>query len=317
MKRFLIIQTAFIGDVILATALVESIAQKFPDAKIDFLLRKGNENILENNPHIHEVIIWDKKSKWKSFWQVIKKLRTETYDQSITLQRFFSAALITLLIRSHKKSVFSNSPLSFLHRDKKPHIWGDGTHEIERNHQLLGSNFPVSKPKVYPSEEDQQQIVQYQNEPYLVMAPNSVWFTKTLPINKWVELIRQLGNQKIYLIGAPSDHPVCESIADQARNNVDNLAGQLSLLQSAALMQGAVMNYVNDSAPLHLCSATNSPVTAFFCSTTEKFGFGPLSDQSNVLEKLDLECKPCGKHGHKSCPRGHFKCSEIPLNEAL
>jgi heptosyltransferase-2 len=82
-------------------------------------------------------------------------------------------------------------------------------------------------------------------------------------------------------------------------------------------MKYAKMNYVNDSAPLHLASSVNAPVTAFFCSTVPAFGFGPLSDQSKVIEVKELYCKPCGLHGYKSCPEGHFKCGlEIDLNNA-
>jgi heptosyltransferase-2 len=69
------------------------------------------------------------------------------------------------------------------------------------------------------------------------------------------------------------------------------------------------MNYVNDSAPLHLSSAMNAPVTAFFCSTVPEFGFTPLSEESNIVEvKQKLTCRPCGLHGYKKCPEGHFKC---------
>lgn len=70
------------------------------------------------------------------------------------------------------------------------------------------------------------------------------------------------------------------------------------------------MNYVNDSAPMHLCSAVNAPVTAIYCSTIPEFGFGPLSDNSHILQtKEKLSCRPCGLHGFKSCPEKHFKCA--------
>ena len=98
-----------------------------------------------------------------------------------------------------------------------------------------------------------------------------------------------------------------------------NLAGHLSFLDSTALMQSALMNYVNDSAPLHLCSATNSPVTAIFCSTIPEFGFGPLSEKSFVVQEQDnLVCRPCGLHGKKICPLGHFNCGQnINTNNLL
>jgi len=79
-------------------------------------------------------------------------------------------------------------------------------------------------------------------------------------------------------------------------------------------MQNAVRNYVNDSAPLHLASALNAPVSVFYCSTSPKFGFGPLSEDSKIIEVKNLDCKPCGLHGHRSCPKGHFKCgNELEL----
>jgi heptosyltransferase-2 len=90
---------------------------------------------------------------------------------------------------------------------------------------------------------------------------------------------------------------------------VQVLAGDLTLLQSAALMSKAEMNYTNDSGPLHLSSAMNAPTTAVFCSTIPEFGFGPLSDVSKIVETtIDLPCRPCGLHGHKKCPQSHFKC---------
>ena len=71
------------------------------------------------------------------------------------------------------------------------------------------------------------------------------------------------------------------------------------------------MNYVNDSAPMHLASAVNAPVCVIYCSTVPHFGFGPLSDISNIVEvKENLDCRPCGLHGHRACPKGHFKCAQ-------
>jgi heptosyltransferase-2 len=93
-------------------------------------------------------------------------------------------------------------------------------------------------------------------------------------------------------------------------SGIKNLCGQLSLRQSALLMKNARMNYMNDSAPLHLASAANAPTTAIFCSTIPNFGFGPLADDAVVIEtKESLECRPCGLHGYKQCPKEHFNCA--------
>ena len=99
----------------------------------------------------------------------------------------------------------------------------------------------------------------------------------------------------IYIIGGPDDKRLGNEIHQQTHEGVVNLCGNLNLLQSAALMEGALMNYVNDSAPMHLASAMNAPTTAIFCSTIPAFGFGPLSDNCVVIENSQkLNCRPCG-----------------------
>jgi lipopolysaccharide heptosyltransferase II len=336
LKKFLIIQTAFTGDVILATSVIEKLHQHFPDSAIDFLLRKGNESLLEAHPFIHEVIVWDKKqNKLSNLVGIISKVRKSKYDDVINLHRFASSGLITTLSGANEKIGFDKNPLSFFFTKKMKHEIGNGKHEIERNHELikdLTDDIPA-KPKLYPSEKDVESADKIRNHPdsdreeirnYVCIAPASVWFTKQFPKEKWIELISLLQNDMmVYLIGSKQDFALCDSIKSEIRNRkpemVVNLAGKLSFLESAALMKGATMNYVNDSAPLHIASSMNAPVTAIFCSTVPSFGFGPLSDQSKVKEtKIKLDCKPCGLHGYKACPLGHFKCAlTIDVNDIL
>ncbi|HEY2726591.1 MAG TPA: glycosyltransferase family 9 protein, partial [Parafilimonas sp.] len=82
MQKFLIIQTAFIGDVVLATVLIEKLHTHLPDVQIDFLLRKGNESLLENHPYLNEVLIWNKKkNKTKNLFKLINIIRRKKYDK--------------------------------------------------------------------------------------------------------------------------------------------------------------------------------------------------------------------------------------------
>jgi len=83
-------------------------------------------------------------------------------------------------------------------------------------------------------------------------------------------------------------------------------------------MKDARMNYVNDSAPMHFASSVNAAVTAVYCSTVPYFGFGPVSDNSHIVETLlPLACRPCGLHGRKACPLGHFNCAHSIREEQL
>ncbi|MBL4709314.1 MAG: glycosyltransferase family 9 protein [Flavobacteriales bacterium] len=314
MEHFLIIQTAFIGDVILSTPVIEKLSAFYPDAKIDFLVRKGNEGLLENHPKLNKVLIWRKnKAKYRSLLQVSRLIRSREYDCVINVQRFFASGLITAFSGAKLKIGFAKNPLSFLYNRKIGHRL-IGQHETSRNLSLVReiTDDKYVRPKLYPSKENYESISQYQQDHYLCFAPTSVWATKQFPSLKWVELIlSQDENWKIYLLGGPADASECQEIIEMCgRDRVENLAGKLSFLESAALMEKATMNYVNDSAPMHMASSVNAPTNAVFCSTIPSFGFGPLSINAKVIEtEKELNCRPCGLHGKKSCPLGHFECA--------
>ena len=312
-NKILIIQTAFLGDVILATPLIESLSSTFPSAQIDFLLKKGNEALLDEHPKLRRVLIFDKANKRKSLLNLTQEIREEKYDLVLNLHRFASSGLITIFSGASETRGFSKNPFSFLFSKRFKHSVNNGQHEVDRNLSLITDlvEKPQRRPQLYPNQADLDFVTQWKNEPYYCLAPASVWFTKQAPPAVWQYVMEKFDEEgvRFYLLGGPNDYELCESIKlISQRNNVHNLAGKLSLMQSAALMKDAKRNFVNDSGPLHIASAGNAPVSAFFCSTISEFGFGPLSDDSSVIEVKDLDCRPCGLHGHKACPKGHFHC---------
>jgi len=315
LDRILVIQTAFLGDVILATPVWENLHAAYPRAQIDVVVKKGNESLLTEHPFLHQVFVFDKQQKFKNLLVLGKTLRSHQYDLVINLQRFASSGILTMLARGKESRGFQKNPLSFFFSKRYSHEMKPNWHEVDRNLSLISDLVPapIRRPQLFPSKEDLNSVQIYQDVPYYCLAPTSVWFTKQAPLEIWLKLIDKLAatNAQIYLLGAPSDRAYLDEIIKNTRSTqVINLAGQLSLLQSAALMAGAKHNYVNDSGPLHLASATNAPVSAFFCSTVPEFGFGPLSDYSEMIEVKDLDCRPCGIHGHRACPKGHFKCGK-------
>ncbi|MFD1552639.1 glycosyltransferase family 9 protein [Putridiphycobacter roseus] len=316
MKKILIIQTAFIGDVVLATSLVEKLHQQYPDCAISFLVRGGNQHLLEGHPFLKEVLVWNKGAhKLRNLFRLLQVIRLEKYDAVISAHRFASSGILTGFSKAKYRVGFKKNPFSFKFTHKVLHKIGNGKHEIERNQKLIEflTDKNPAKPKLYPSKLAFEKAQSLSNGHQIIcMAPASVWQTKQLPKSKWLDLIKRYNAEKIqiYLLGGPNDAAQNESLmAASSQGNVKNLAGELSFLESAALMQKATMNFVNDSGPLHFASAMNAPVTAFFCSTVPAFGFGPLSDQSRIVENMDdLACRPCGLHGFNKCPKGDFKC---------
>ena len=322
-KRILVIQTAFIGDVILATSLLEKIHHHIPNAEIDYLVRKGNESLLAKHPFINKLIIWNKQeAKYKSLYQLFKQIRSSKYDAVINTQRFGATGMLTALSGAPIRSGFSKNPFSFGFTHSASHEIGNGTHEVERNQELISffTDATFSKPKLYPSAADHKKIETYIQSPFITLSPSSVWFTKQYPIEKWADFIEQLPTDlNIFLLGGPGDQKQNEELIARCKTNTPkSLAGKLSLLQSAALMGKSNMNYVNDSGPLHLCSAMNAPVTAIFCSTIPEFGFTPLSNKKNIIEISEkLACRPCGLHGLNSCPKSHYNCANLIKTEHL
>ena len=313
-NKILVIQTAFIGDAILATGLLEKLHESYPQAQIDYLVRKGNDSLFKNHPFIKHLLVWHKgNGKYKDLLRLLKLIRKEKYDYVINLQRFANTGFLTTFSKAKVKIGFEKNPWAWAFDIKVPHEVNNGQHEIERNQLLIDSitSGAANRPRLYPTEADYFKTKAYKDKPYICLAPASVWFTKQMPKEKWIELIKSIPEgTRAYLIGAPDDKTMCQDIIDDSGSeNAIYLCGELNLLQSAALIEDAQMNYVNDSAPMHLASSMNAPTSAIFCSTIPEFGFGPLSEDSKIIQIQEkLSCRPCGLHGKKACPQGQFDC---------
>ncbi len=311
--KVLVIQTAFIGDAILASSLVETIHREQPEAAIHLLVRKGNEVLYQNHPYIKQLWVWDKKKKYASLLKLLRAMKKVRFDWVFCVQRFGTMGLFTTLLPARQKVGFNKNPWRLFFTHRLAHTIGDGKHEIERNTSLLKPWLgPVkpAQPKLHFTATQLGNTAALREQQYVCLFPGSVWKTKQLPKAQWIEILRNNPTTTFYLMGAPGDAPLCQEIVEESgHKTAQNLCGKLNLMESATVVRDAQNNLVNDSAPLHLASATGAPTTAFFCSTVPNFGFGPLSETQQVIEvQENLSCRPCGLHGKKSCPLGHFHC---------
>lgn len=324
-RSILFIQTAFIGDAILASAMWETWHQAYPEDQIDVCVRKGNESLLANHPFIRQVHCWDKGGglvRYKRLISLAKNLRSSNYDVVVTPHRHASSGLLSWISRAPKRIGFSVHPLQRLFTKVVPHEFREGWHEVDRNHQLIREEVGFERsamPRLYPQKPGQKMP----SGSFGVMAPASQWFTKQWPENKWVSLCDSWDeSETIVLLGGKQDAEILSRIQQGTRHpNVISIP-DLALSESLALMSKAAWVVTNDSGPMHMASALNIPTVAIFCSTSPKFGFGPLSSKNAVIEaKVNLPCKPCGLHGHKACPERHFNCAQLievsAVSEAL
>ena len=312
--RVLVVQTASIGDVILTTPIMEKIHAVYPNAQIDICIESRSSSLFVNHPYLNRVFVWKKSpNKYAQLFQLIKEIRKQHYNYVINVNRFFAAGLVTMLAKKNYSFGFDKNPLSFLFTKKYPHEFAKNLHETDRNQRLIEliTDKQPAAMKLYPDEAAYNKIESLKESPYICISPTSLWFTKQYPKQRWIEFISAVPeNITVFLLGSKADAEYANDIMlNTTHQRIKNLCGTLSLLESAALMAGATMNYVNDSAPMHLASAMDAPLTAIFCSTVTDFGFGPMSSRSTVIETEEkLACRPCGLHGKKACPLQHFAC---------
>lgn len=320
-KNILVIQTAFIGDLIMSTSIFPALKEIFPKSNIDVVTIPVSSIILKNNPYVNNVFTFDKKNTFKSkinsFFDLVKILKSNKYDIGISIQHSITSSLLMLL--SNVKYKVGNQRMKFV--DKNIQI-PKGLHNKDRVLSLLKAfsdkDYDNSTEIYFNNNIDIKNQLIENNKKNICVAPGSVWETKKLPTNKYIEIINNLTDYNIYLIGANNEKIICDEILYNVNHeNIVNFAGEFNLLESAELIKHCDLLLCNDSAPLHIGNAVNTPVFAFFGPTVKRFGCYPYREKDQMIE-VDLDCRPCGKHGSNKCPLGHHKCmNDIKVEDVI
>lgn len=325
-EKILVIQTAFLGDVVLTIPLLNALRKNFANAHIAVLVIPQTKEIIEVLPAINEIIMFDKKNSqksWSAFFQLVKKIKQEAFDAAVLPHRSFKSALLAYLAGIPLRIGFTTSQGAFLLTDKIRYRQGIDVHEIERNLDLL---VPITKSKpavqfdITVSKKIEEEALEllrryHIKETDLVVGinPGSVWPTKRFPPEKYAaladELIRTLG-AKVVIIGSAADKSVADRMQRAMKEPVVNVTGMATIKQTISLMRRFRILITNDCGALHIGTAMNVPTVAVFGPTTRALGFYPYNSKDIVVEKT-LPCRPCGKHGHLRCPRKNFACMEL------
>ncbi len=331
--RVLIIQTAFLGDVVLTLPLVDELRKNlYASAEIHFLAIPSVANVLKNYPGLDRVILYDKRKSERSFRAFLKKvalLRKEKYDLVLLPHRSWRSAILAKWAKIPVRIGFDKSWASFLYT----HVvaYQKNEHEINRNLALL-QPMGILVPKesglqLEISEEDRKKVDSLWDSAGLkeiascvAVAPGSVWFTKRWLPDRFAQLIRELlkQNVQIAVVGGSEDADLGRFLEEVAPGKVANFVGKLTPRQSAEAIRRCTVLVSNDSAPVHLASAVGTPVVEIFGPTLPSFGFTPFGVPHRIVENKSLACRPCGEHGGNRCPLGTFDCMKsISVFEVL
>ncbi len=310
---------------ILATPLIERLAR---EGEVHVVATPANAAVLANHPAVTSVIVYDKRETDAGLGglrRVAARLRATGATTAYMAQGSWRTAALARLAGLQSVG-FETSAGRWLYTRRV--AYRTDWHHAQRLWALASrprGTEPVVpeqlRPSLFPGADDHARVTALlasagvgADEPLVALAPGSVWATKRWPSYDALagELVVGLPDARVVVLGAAGDAPLAAAIRDAVQQRggppVLDATGELSLLGSAALLSRCVVLVTNDSAPLHLASAMNTPTVALFGPTVPSMGFGPLADRRVTMGRDALTCRPCSAHGGQACPLGHWRC---------
>jgi heptosyltransferase-2 len=305
-----VIQTAFLGDVVLTTPLLTALAERH--GPVDVVVTPAAAPLLEGHPAVRQVIRYDKKGAEAGLGGLRRLgalLRARRYARAYLPHRSWRSATLALLARVPERTGFADSPAAITYTTRVARA--SSGHEVERLLALaVGHTGAAPAVSLALTAEDEAAADRWLRDhavpaEFTAMAPGSIWGTKRWP---WYPALAAAIEGAIVVIGGPEDRSLADEIVAAAGGRARSAAGALSLRGSAALIRRARALVTNDSAPLHLATAVDTPVIAIFGPTVPEQGFGPRGPRGLALGHPGLACRPCSAHGPAVCPLGHHRC---------
>lgn len=311
----LVIQTSFLGDVVLTTPLISRLAAR---GDVDVVTTPAAAGLLANQPGVRRIIAFDKRGAHAGaagLRRIAREVRARRPDAvAYCVQGSWRTAMLAVLAGYRTRIGFETSAARWLYTRRMP--YRRDAHHASRLLSLAGDEAGDPRalpPRLFPGEAERTEVERLLarradgSRPLVALAPGSVWATKRWP--GYADIARVLRNRaQVVVIGSEADQPVAREIMDATGGTAVDASGRLSLLASAELIRRCALLLTNDSAPQHLASAVGTPTITVYGPTVPGFGFGPLAPHSATVGHPSLACRPCHPHGPAVCPLGHWRC---------
>lgn len=338
LHRTLIIRFSSVGDVVLSSLLVRTLRRRFPGCQIDYLVKAEYAELVQHSPFLSRVIEFPTGGTVRDLLRLRRTIRAEGYDLIIDIHDSLRSRLLSAgaqkVVRIHKRRIARSVLIAFkldIYR-----FFGGAPSVAYRYLEPVqqygivddGQGLDLFLPTEASAKPDDLLRNAGISQPKLVigLCPSARHATKIWPAERYAELATRLVRDTgaaILLLGADEDRVRCANIEEQIRSNVSdarllNLAGLLSLLETAAAIDRCIAVVSNDSGLMHIAAARKRKVLAIFGSTVKQLGFFPFGTVSEVSEHPDMPCRPCSHIGLAACPKGHFKCmQELGVEQVL
>ncbi len=311
-RKVLFIRFSSIGDIVLTSPVLRSLATVEPDTQIHYLTKPAFASILKSNPHIHKVHTLKPK-----LVETIQELKEEKFDLILDLHHNLRTSIVKtfLGVKSYafpKGNWEKYQMVKWKKRDiKLPHV-------VDRYAEVLkplgisldgkGLDFFIS-----PGEQEKAHAFLQENDfqaymdNFIAIVIGAKHFTKRWPNEQVIKLIREI-HQPVILIGGKSEMEDAGQIMKAVKGPILSAVGRTNLQVSAALLEKAQLVVTPDTGMMHIAAALQKPIVSIWGNTVPEFGMYPYRTQHETLEVKDLACRPCSKIGFDRCPKGHFKC---------
>lgn len=318
-RRVLVIKLRHHGDVVLSSPVLSVLKNHLPHAEIDALVYHDTREMLTGHPQLSELFTIDRQ--WKKLgplgqlraeWQLLRQLRARRYDLVVHLTNHNRGAWLVRLLKPRWAVAAIGHFGKFLSRGFShlyPEIAGNRRHTVEIHLDAL------RRLGIQPGEHErrlQLAIPESAREAvrtklaakgvsgrYVLVHPTSRWLFKSWPVERMAAVIDALtASGDCVVLSAAPDPAELAMVADiQSRlvRPVVSLAGELTLKQLGALIDGAELLFGVDSVPMHMAAALQTPCVALFGPSGD-IEWGPWQVAHRILSS-DMPCRPCGKDG--------------------
>lgn len=320
-NKILILRLSSIGDILLTFPLIKALRTRFPNAEINYVVKKQYAELVSANPHIGRIITFDKNDGWTGLREIKRSIRVKGFDLILDIHRnirswYLRKWLIGSKVLKYRKYLLRRWLLVLT----KINLYKNPVSLIERyldTVKRLGIETKDHSLEVYIP----HQVITRVNEilrqqihagisRIAAFCPGAGFSTKRWPVQGFCQVGNNLmnkGNTQIVVLGGAEDAALGEYIREHVSGPVYNACGLFSILESAAIMSQCQIVLSNDTGLLHVATALRKPTVAIFGPTTREMGYFPDSPTVSVIEK-EIECRPCSHNGSEKCPKGHFLC---------
>ena len=321
-KNILVHSLVNLGDVLLSTSAVDLIKKIHPDAKVTMMVRPVARQLVENNPIIDEVIIFDYKGENKGIkkaWEMVKLIKNKKFDLCISFDRKLRPAIITWLagipVRICPDKVFDDVPsrVTYFYTDVVS-ITHDLANNLQANtYQEIVRKFfksnKVGRPVMAKPNKSSIEFVESlmadlaKSDKIIGLCVQGTFPLKTWPREYFIETIKQLNekyNASFFITGAPEDKEYVKSIIAETNIKVANFCGKTSLVDLVTLYEKTDLFITVDTGAAHIAATTGVPMVVMYGCTSPK-RWHPINEKARVVT-MNKECCPCKIHAYE-CPK--------------